>query len=156
MKRKRRNTMAEKKIDLNIPISIELLGTEDDPCFAKLFDPRENECKRCGDAEICSIAMGQKNHILRMGQEKKGNFKDVEELDIVKPVDKKVLRKSIRNRVREMARMGPVDIQEVINDVFASYGKDGFTQVRIKRIIRKMEENSSHLVITKNVLKWKS
>lgn len=156
-KRKARDTMKEKQIDLNIPVPIELLGSKDDPCFAKLHDPRAQECKRCGDSEICAIAMGQANHMLRLAEHKKKSFKDLEERDI-KPADKKVLGKSVRKRIREMLRMGGgnwVEIPEVVNDIFASYGKDGYTKKRIERILIMMEKKSNYIILTKSKAKWK-
>lgn len=157
-KRKHRNKIMKTKPDLNIPINIEILGTDDDPCFAKLFDPREDECKRCGDAEICVIAMGQKNHIARLQMEKKGNFKDLEELEIKPKQTEKEIRKQIKNRARGMIKMGGgnyVDMGIIIDDVFASFGKDNFTKIRIEKIINKMVENSSFIIKKQNKLKWK-
>jgi hypothetical protein len=159
IKRKPRNKIMKTKPDLSIPISIELLGGDDDPCFGKYFDPRASECQRCGDSEICAIAMGQRNHVLRDSIESKKSFKDLEELDIPKPTDLKVIRKSIRNRVREMVKMGGgkyVDIFIIIDDIFASYSKDGFTKGKIKKMIIRMVDNSSKISINKNKLKWQS
>lgn len=156
--REPRKKLAKKKMDLTIPIKLEQLGSKEDPCFAKHYDPRAPECGRCGDAEICAIAMGQKNHLLRNSAEKKGSFKDIEETKIVKDVDTKVIIKSIKNRVREMVKMNnglPMDIQLVIDDVFYSYSKDGFGKKRIRKIIDKMVENSDMLTLRKNTLIWK-
>lgn len=158
-KRKPRKDKVKLIKDLTIPIPIELLGTEDDPCFGKLHDPRADECKRCGDREICAISMGQVNNMKRLLVEKSGNFKDLEELDIKPQVDKKVLRKSVKNRIREMTKMGSskgVDIEMVVEDVFASYQKDGFTKPGIRRIIDKMATASQHIILTKNKLTWKA
>lgn len=151
-KRKPRNKMAKKKPDLTVPLDISEYGSENDPCFGKLYDPRAPECQRCGDCEICSIVLGQNNHLLRNKIEKKQKFKDIEELGITKKIDPKVIRKSIRNRIREMARMGAdkgVSITLVVDDVFASYFKDGFTKEKITRILNAMIEKSNKLTINK-------
>lgn len=156
--RKPRNKMAKKVLITTIPITLEQLGTKDDPCFAKLHDPRAPECQRCGDAEICAIAMGQKNHLLRAEEESNKNFKDIEEVKIKPTVDKKVLRKSIRNRVREMVKMGggkSIELQEVVDDISASYAKDGFSKVRIRKMIIRVAELSDRIILNQNKLKWK-
>lgn len=159
VKRVKRKELSKTIKDLTIPISIEQMGTKEDPCFGKLHDPRESECKRCGDAEICAIAMGQKNHLLRAKVEAEGNFKDMEEVDIKPDTDKKVLRKSIKNRIRDMVRRGGgkyVDIDEIVHDVLASYAKDGFKELHIKRMIDKIAETSDKIILHQNKLKWKS
>jgi len=157
-KRKSRKEKVKQIKDLSIPIPIEQLGGENDPCFGKLHDPRASECKRCGDSEICSIAMGQVNNMKRLLLEKKQNFKDLEELNIKPKVDKKVLRKSIKNRIREIVKMGGnkgIEIPQIIEDVWASYGKDGFSKKRIRKIMDVVVENSERIILTKNKLTWK-
>lgn len=155
LKRKRRHIMAKEITDLNVPINIDIIGSENDPCFAKLFDPKEKECSRCGDSEICSIAMGQRNHILRINEEDNKSFKDLEEKHIVNEIPIAVIKKSIKNRIREMVKMDTyVKIEEVVNDIFASYSKDGFTHKKIKKLIIRIADNSDHLVIIKDRLKW--
>lgn len=158
-KREPRKDKMKSKPDLNIPIPIELLGSDQDPCFAKLFDPRANECSRCGDSEICAIAMGQKNHILRIKQEQSNSFKDIEEKDITPSRDPKAIRKSVKSRIRTMIKMGggnSVKMQNIIDDVYASYNKDGYTQKKIKIIINKLVETSSLIQKNQDSLLWKN
>ena len=157
--RKSRNTFTKKKPDMSIPIPMELLGSDEDPCFGKLFDPRTNECQRCGDSEICAIAMGQKNHLLREKVESKQSFKDMEETKIITNEDKKVIYKNVKKRIREMVKMAAgkyIDIALVVDDVFASYAKDGYTQIKIKKVIKKMAEKSNFLTIKNEKIKWSS
>jgi hypothetical protein len=156
VKRKPRNVMA-KKVDILAPIDLTKLGTEEDPCFGKYFDPRTPECSRCGDSEICAIKMQQLNHIRRDKLEEKGNFKDLEDVDL--KIDRKEVRKNVKKRIREMAKMAGksgVKVDEVINDVHASYFKYGFTKPRVKKILEAMPEKSSNLIINKNTLQWKA
>ena len=158
-KRKSRDKISKKKLDLRLPISIDKFGTADDPCFGKHNDPRCDECKRCGDAEICAIAMGQTNHLLRSEQEMKSAFKDLEELNIPQEKDKKKLTRDIKKRVRGMIKMGAgkgVLIDDVIDDIFATYSKDGFKKSRIKKVILNMAEMTNKFTLTKNQLTWKS
>lgn len=78
MKRVSRDTLTKKGINLMIPIDISKIGSVDDPCFGKLYDGNEKPCQRCGDSELCIIAMGQNNHSKRKQIESKNRFKDIE------------------------------------------------------------------------------
>lgn len=70
-----------KKVDLTVPlapIDVEAFGTDDDPCFGKLHDMTQDECKRCGDNSICQIVFNQATEKLRANEEKTSRFKDLE------------------------------------------------------------------------------
>lgn len=82
-KRKARNEVAP-TVNIMEPIDITKLGTSEDPCFGKLFEPTNEQCKICGDCEICSIIMGQKLHLQRAQIEKESRFKDIEEPAILR------------------------------------------------------------------------
>lgn len=76
------------------PIDIMALGTDDDPCFGKHFDMTEDECKRCGDCNLCQIVTNQKTIKLRGKVESENRFKDLElddakALELVKKLRKK-------------------------------------------------------------------
>lgn len=60
------------------PIDILKLGTDEDPCFGKHFDLTEDECKVCGDCNLCQIVFNQKTVKLRSEMESKDRFKDLE------------------------------------------------------------------------------
>lgn len=80
--RKNRNTIQSSNIaDINKPFDIELYGSEDDPCFGKLYDLKAHECQVCGDSEFCSIVMAQNLKIATKTMEKEQRFKDVEEAE---------------------------------------------------------------------------
>jgi hypothetical protein len=87
-----------------VPITLEQLGTDQDPCFGKLYDQSTKECQRCGDCEFCAIAMGQLNHISRAQIESKSAFKDIEEEKIKSNLKPKEARKLVRERIYEMAK----------------------------------------------------
>jgi hypothetical protein len=79
-KRKSRSK-ANKKVDITkplAPIDITKFGTDEDPCFGKLFDLTEDECRRCGDQAICQIVFNQKTEKLRGKEESNSRFKDLE------------------------------------------------------------------------------
>lgn len=152
IKRKSRNKMS-KNHDILKPITIEMLGTEDDPCFGKHQDPRTPECSRCGDAEICAIVMAQNTAIKRAQIESKQKFKDLEP---EKLADKKVVRKMVRKRVFELAKLKSkgYPLQGVIDDIHSTYVMHGWTKKKIKNLIDNMVENSSKLSIKDNHIKF--
>lgn len=144
-------------MDITKPITLESLGTNDDPCFGQHHDPRNGDCQRCGDNEFCALAMGQLTHMKRLEIEKQQKFKDMEEQKILPPVDKKVIRKSIKNRIREAIKLaGSVGISrdEIIQDIFASYSKDGFKKPTIGKILDRVSSNSDRIEISINTNKY--
>jgi hypothetical protein len=74
--RKTRNSKIPNK-ELEIPFDIAKLGSKDDPCFGKHYDLNADECQRCGDIEICTIATQQNLNILRGEVEENQPFKDI-------------------------------------------------------------------------------
>jgi hypothetical protein len=81
--RKPRNKVSKKIKDLTIPLDLTKIGTKDDPCFGN-YSPKAEECAVCGDCEICQIVTTQKTQLQVEGKEKKGRFKDLEEVSLVK------------------------------------------------------------------------
>lgn len=155
-KRKARNKLA-KTLDIMMPITLEKLGSKDDPCFGKLHDARNSTCQKCGDSELCCVAMGQINHMKRLKAESKGSFKDLEEQDIPEH-DKKEVRKMVKNRIRELVKGSEshgIPMESVLSDVHAIYFDKGWTKKRITKLIDAMVEKSDHLSKTKNTLRWK-
>lgn len=144
-----------KTIDVLQPVTIDMLGTNDDPCFGKHQDPKCEECQRCGDSELCAIMMQQNNHIKRAEIEAAGNFKDLEEKD-AKLADPKVVRKMVRRRVRELAKLKPKGqpLDYIIDDIHSTYVMHGYTKKKIARLIDRMVENSSNLSIKNNKIKF--
>ena len=82
--------------DLLTPIRMEDLGSDLDPCFGKHYDLRTEECKACGDQELCCIAMANHLGTTRAELNKKNSYKDIEN-----PVDTDGLRKYYRKLKRE-------------------------------------------------------
>lgn len=162
MKRKRRDNIDKTNIKMEVPLlRLDQYGTADDVCFGKHHDPRAEECKRCGDCEICLIVMGQLNNLKRIEVEAQGSFKDLEEVKIKPDVDKKTIRKSVKNRIRGMIKMGGgeyINEELIVDDIFASYSKDGFRRDKILKLIKLITENSNHIIVhpkKPNELKWK-
>jgi hypothetical protein len=150
-KREARKNLA-KKVDTTVPVSIELLGTDKDPCFGKLNDPRHPICQRCGDIEICAIAMGQVNHVKRAIEEGKHAFKDIEEAAI--PPGKH--KKDIYKRIKEMLKQGKVSRDEIIKDVYGKYMSEIYTQKKIGRMLDFILKKYKKQILTKqNKYSWK-
>jgi hypothetical protein len=59
-----------------IPIDISKIGTSEDPCFGKLYEPITQECTECGDSELCSIVHMHTMGKLRTKLSKTQMFKD--------------------------------------------------------------------------------
>ena len=44
-----------KEEDILKPIDINSIGSNGDPCFGKGYDLSTEECKQCGDSELCCL-----------------------------------------------------------------------------------------------------
>lgn len=138
--RKARKELAKKNLDLTKPITLEQLGSGEDPCFGKHYDPRAAECNRCGDSELCAIALAQNNHINRLKVEKKMPMKDVEEGDI-KKMNPKKLRKEVKAKIREIVRdhKNGIASEVLIENVYGIYNAVDIKKSLIKKLITKLE-----------------
>lgn len=64
------------------PLDLSKFGTENDPCFGKLYDLKADECQICGDFEICAVAFSQKLNGKRLKFEETNKMKDLEEVEL--------------------------------------------------------------------------
>jgi len=80
-----------KKDDILKPIDINTIGSNDDPCFGKGYDLSTNECKQCGDSELCCMKFAASLGKTRKQLEQENQYKDLEVL-----VDEKAVKKTIR------------------------------------------------------------
>lgn len=77
------------------PIKLESIGTNGDPCFGKEYDLSTEECRSCGDSELCCLKTAAVLGKTRQELEQEHSYKDLESrLD--KPGIKKYYRKLIR------------------------------------------------------------
>lgn len=79
------------KTDILKPISLESIGTNGDPCFGQKYDLTTEECKMCGDSELCCIKFAAMMGKTRKDLEKENEYKDLEIL-----VDIPAVKKTIR------------------------------------------------------------
>lgn len=98
MPRKERTKLVKQNIDLLKPVDFTNLGTENDPCFGKLFDPGVAECSRCGDSELCHIKQSQNQRITRNKLERENSYKDVPEGIVTRKELSHFIRVSIKKR----------------------------------------------------------
>lgn len=96
-KRKEREASVKPKTLLT-PLDFTKFGTDDDPCFGKLYDLSAPECKICGDQELCGVVFSQNMHIVRKDIEDKSKFKD---LDLPRDYDNPAIIKWIKQKVKE-------------------------------------------------------
>jgi hypothetical protein len=71
--------LAKKNFDVMEPLDLTMFGGPEDPCFGKHHDLKAEECKMCGDAELCAIAVAQNRKKQRAEIEAKQPFKDLED-----------------------------------------------------------------------------
>jgi len=143
--------MSKQGIDLLKPVTVEMLGTEADPCFGKFLDPRTPECSRCGDSELCAIKMAQNNKLLSEKAHSKGAFKDLEPEELADP---KTIKKKVRLRIKELIRLKSRDMDFVVDDVHNIYVMHGWTKARIKKYIFTLIETKDWISKKGNLLKF--
>lgn len=80
------------------PVNFEDIGSKNDPCFGKLYDLSQAECRQCGDSEFCCTIFANNQGVSRAEVEKENKFKDLNVL-----VDKKAVNKTIRTLKRKEA-----------------------------------------------------
>lgn len=123
MGKKRKPREKDEGIDFSKPIDITKLGTSEDPCFGKLYDLSTDECKRCGDSELCALVFAQgKLKDKRTKIEKDNRFKDMELKD---PVNKS-LKAWVKNKKEEGLTRA-----EVIKKAKTTFGS---TREEIKKV----------------------
>lgn len=87
------------------PIDVTKFGSDDDPCFGKLYSLTETECMHCGDNEFCAIVFANSAHKKRIDYETKHAVLDVDmdKLELVKDVkdfNKKLIAKEFGSMLR--------------------------------------------------------
>lgn len=92
----REKVMKSVKTSVFKPINLDVLGGNEDPCFGKLYDLSTQECRMCGDSELCCIKTA--NHLgkTRKELEEQNNFKDLDD-----KIDRVGLKKYFRGLKRK-------------------------------------------------------
>jgi len=100
-------------IDMTKPLDLTKFGSDDDPCFGKLYDLNAKQCKICGDADFCAVKMAQNQSLSRTELNKSNNF--IEEFDVdtdelkLDTVTIKQIKKKMRSLIRESVK--PIKIR---------------------------------------------
>lgn len=77
--------------DILKPIDINSIGSNGDPCFGKEYDLSSQECRMCGDSELCCIKFAELMGKTRKELEQENQYKDIEIL-----VDEVAAKKTFR------------------------------------------------------------
>ena len=72
------------------------IGSKEDPCFGKSYDLTTDECKMCGDSELCCAVFAQALGKTRKKLEDENHFKD---LDVL--IDKTAISKTIKSSIKK-------------------------------------------------------
>jgi len=147
IKRKERDKMAKKKLDLSKPIDITIFGSENDPCFGKHHSFDAAECGVCGDSQICQIIVSQMTHKKREELSKTQAFIDLEEQNVLKlPILESMIVKRIKDSPLKYVRLS--SMRESIAERFNADKK--ISPDAIKQAVRDTIRQSKLLVMTKN------
>lgn len=96
MPRKKQELPDLSKTNILKPIILDMIGSNGDPCFGKNYDLSTEECKICGDSELCCIKFSNSLGKTRKELEKENIYKD---LDIL--IDKTAAKKMFRTLKRK-------------------------------------------------------
>jgi hypothetical protein len=110
--RKERDSKVAKE-ELIFPFDVTKFGSEEDPCFGKLYDLTEPECQACGDHELCGISFMAKLKQKRIAYESDTPVKDLK-------IDNLELGKEVKDFYRVKITQGFTDrrIKSMINKKF--------------------------------------
>lgn len=111
-KKKKENLPDLAKQDILKPLDINSIGTNGDPCFGTKYDLTTDECKMCGDSELCCIKFAAMMGKTRKDLEAENEYKDLEIL-----VDIPAVKKTIR----QLKRKGE-DRKTIQSKLQAKYG----------------------------------
>lgn len=98
----RQKPKEHKKLDPMTPFSYLNLGSEDDPCFGKLYSIKSKICSKCGDCEACAVVTSQKGFIKSItAQNSKSEFLDIQEGELVDSQNEQIntyLQKKVKSK----------------------------------------------------------
>lgn len=129
--RKKRTKEAKKPHDFSKPIVYDLskIGTDED-CFGVMHDITADECRMCGDCELCSIVYSQMAHAKREKAEKKFNAKDLEEEALTGNHPK--IREYIRNLILEK----PIRFKPLVSEINTKFFEGKKEYEYIKQVVK--------------------
>lgn len=148
-KRKARKTLIKqlggKKALMKPILNIDTLGSDDDPCFGKLYDGNDDTCQRCGDSELCLIKMGNNNTKTRKKLEKKNSYKDIDETEF--EINPQHIYKFIKSDVVTGDPVSLLMVAKKVNKQFKL--SENKTKKEIVSLIRKIVKQAVDLDLKK-------
>lgn len=120
-KKKKKSLPDLAKTEILKPIDIDSIGTNGDPCFGTKYDLTTNECKMCGDSELCCIKFAAAMGKTRKELEKENDYKDLEILVDIPAVKKTIRalkrkgedRKTIRQKLQAKYHVSEKEAKEL-------------------------------------------
>ena len=128
-----------------IPLDISMVGTEDDPCFGKLYDMTTRECKRCGDNEFCALVMMGELKKQRKRLERKQKFKDIDSVEYDNSVGYHKFIKTLKATLRKYGK--PIQ-QKKLSRIFTE--KKGYKKETYKNYLETLLKKATDIQIDKN------
>ena len=109
------------KTEILKPVDIDSIGSNGDPCFGTKYDLTTNECKMCGDSELCCIKFAAAMGKTRKELEKENDYKDLEILVDIPAVKKTIRalkrkgedRKTIRQKIQAKYHVSEAEAKEL-------------------------------------------
>ena len=109
------------KTEIRKPVDIDSIGSNGDPCFGTKYDLTTNECKMCGDSELCCIKFAAAMGKTRKELEKENDYKDLEILVDIPAVKKTIRalkrkgedRKTIRQKIQAKYHVSEAEAKEL-------------------------------------------
>lgn len=137
-------------LNLLYPINLDKIGTEDDPCFGKQHDPKNEVCSRCGDCELCQIVFSNNMHKTRAKTESTQAYMDMDEKEVYDSIAKK--DKEVKAGIRTIIRKNKkIDRAELIKRVQAQYN---LSPNKAEKIYKSLLKTTTKFKETKNQVIW--
>lgn len=135
-----------KEFDPQVPVNIDVIGTKDDPCFGKLYEPKAEECAGCGDSELCAILCMHNNTKERKSLNSK--FKDTEKSTKVK--DSFMSSTQLAKLVEKKAKKKDLKVSATIRSLQKKYDPQKLLpRNRISELLRYAVKSSKKLKTVK-------
>ena len=137
MNRKPRKKIDLNKIDFMKPIDFSKIGSKDDPCFGKYHDAKADECRRCGDSELCVVKQSQRVAAKRLEEADRKIYRDSTTLV---PRDKDPVT-AIPPLIKDYFSKG-LKLKSINQRILKKF--PGTDLERIKRIYKKLKNEKTH------------
>lgn len=150
---RKRHKKKKHHIDIMKPIIAADLGSENDPCFGKHYSIKADECKRCGDADVCAI-ISQTKLIKEIEEEStKSEYLDVQEAELVDSQNKK-LETLLKNKAKKAPDKW-LSLSKLIPTVTKKFNLTEKDNIQTLQRLIKAAERSKYIQLNKSLTKYK-